>query len=220
MPRPADGDRGPDRRETLRVRVEQPARPVGRGRAPGDEMRDGGGSVRRCGSSCGRRAAACRPRSTRAGMDDDAEPPLAIRGVDGARNLEHRHADLREPELVLLDQVEGEHVRRPGGIGARSASVTSMRSPGRDRMREWRARTVPDDRVARARRASGRRRERRRRRGSARSPSRRCRARRGRVTSRPARTTPTRVRVQATPRGRRTRIRSRRVRVQLHRAKA
>ena len=61
-------------------------------------------------------------------------------------DLERARADLREPEAVLLDEVEGEPVgaRRPRG---RDGQLELDALPRGHRMGKHRARSVPDDRV-------------------------------------------------------------------------
>ena len=127
------------------MRVEDPARPVGRGKRAGDEV---GG---RDGILLDQRLLLSGERGGRllvgAAVDDDREPPLVDPRphVDG--QLERRRADLGEPEAVLLDEVEGE----PVGAGRLRDGELELELDGLaglDRTSEGRARPVPDDRVA------------------------------------------------------------------------
>ena len=64
-------------------------------------------------------------------MDAHRQPALGDPRPDVDRHLEDVRADLREPEAVLLDQVDARAGMRPGGRGPLSRSSTSTSSPGR-----------------------------------------------------------------------------------------
>jgi hypothetical protein len=80
-------------------------------------------------------------------VDDDTEAPLGETRLDPAGNLEHRDADLGEPELVLLDEIERQHV---GARRHRRSQLQRHLCPlaGRDGPRQRCAQAVPDDGVA------------------------------------------------------------------------
>jgi hypothetical protein len=82
-----------------------------------------------------------------------APPPCGGRLRRGRRpravvdlDVEGFHPDLRQPEALLLDKVEAQDVA-PGRPRRHERDVERDRLAGGDRVREGRARAVPDDRV-------------------------------------------------------------------------
>jgi lipopolysaccharide transport system permease protein len=137
-------DRRPHGRPSLLVRVEQPARPVGRRHGPGHEMRDrlgvGGHERLVLGGECG-----VGP-GVGASVDGDTQTPRRDPGEHVDRDVERRAAELLQPEAVLLDEVEAEDV---AAGRARNADVHGHVEPlaGGDGARERRPRPVPHDGV-------------------------------------------------------------------------
>ncbi len=127
------------------MRVEQEARPVGRGDRAGNEVRDGDRIVG------DERLLLRRERGIQLGIGRavhaDREPPLVDPRphVDG--EVERRRSELLEPEAELLDEVEREAVAARAAA-ARAASTRARPSrPGATTSRKRGPRAVPHDRV-------------------------------------------------------------------------
>ena len=127
------------------VRVEQEPRPVRRrGRA-----RDEVGRHRRLALDERLLLGGERGRGPLVGaaVDDHAEAPLVDERQDVDLDLVRGHADLGEPEAVLLDEVEREHVTA-GRADDVDGQLDVDRRPRRHRAGERGPEPVPEDRVA------------------------------------------------------------------------
>ena len=121
------GDRRPDHRVALGVRVEDEARPIRCGHDAGDEVRHrdrilGDQGLLLCGE-----------RSFELGIDGavdvDREPPFLDERPHLDRKVERGRPELGEPEAELLDEVERQAIA-PGGRGAITGETSSTVSPG------------------------------------------------------------------------------------------
>jgi uroporphyrinogen decarboxylase len=147
-PRLADAlrlDPGSDRLPTLGVRVEQPARPVGRRHRARDEVRDRGRLV------LDDRFLLRRERGRRLGVvatvNMHGEAAFGDPGQDLDLGLERHDPHLREPEAVLLDEVEGDPIA-PGRARRADRQVQRQGFAGRDRSAQRGAQSVPVNGVA------------------------------------------------------------------------
>ncbi len=138
-------ERGRDGGPAFLVCVEQQPGPLWRGDCSGDEVGDGLGVCHgderlllRSQGSVG--------RSVQVAMEMDGQRAAGDPRRDLDLQFERCRTDLREPEAMLLDEVEGEQVR-PRWPWRGDGELQLDRLPGRDRVRERCAAAVPDDGV-------------------------------------------------------------------------
>ncbi len=145
LERPARGDEGgADGRPPLRMRVEEPARPVRRRGRARHEMRGRRRSLvdqrLLLGSEGGLRLRVGPP------VHHDGESSLADQRLDLDLDVERLDTDLGEPEAMLLDEVEAEDVATRGARRV-DEDVHLDRLARRDRSWERCSQAVPPDRV-------------------------------------------------------------------------
>jgi len=139
LDRPADGG------EALRVRVEQPKRPIGSREGTRHDVGDGGGALLDEGILL---RGECRQGvRVRISVDDHTKPALGDARQHDDGDVERRAANLREPEAALLDEVEGEPVA-PGRPGGEYRRVELDLFARRDGTRQGCPDPIPEDRVS------------------------------------------------------------------------